>query len=225
MKLNDDNETVAAMDILVPKIGELIGGSQRYLSHHSYPPLPLALSCPVLPCPHLPSYTMPCPVLSCPAMTWPVMSSPHLSCCAMPSPAMQCPALPSDACICLNIIHELPDCLFIDSLCLPALLCFLLFLLIHSHYLSIDVSREDKLEVLERRCVESGLKTSDIWWYADLRRYGSVPHAGTVESNSMTLHGRVIADDCTALPLSASYHTETITSSFPAATVSFIMHS
>jgi asparaginyl-tRNA synthetase len=29
MKLNDDNETVAAMDILVPKIGELIGGSQR----------------------------------------------------------------------------------------------------------------------------------------------------------------------------------------------------
>lgn len=30
MKLNDDNETVAAMDILVPKIGELIGGSQRW---------------------------------------------------------------------------------------------------------------------------------------------------------------------------------------------------
>jgi aspartyl/asparaginyl-tRNA synthetase len=25
MKLNDDNETVAAMDILVPKIGEMIG--------------------------------------------------------------------------------------------------------------------------------------------------------------------------------------------------------
>jgi hypothetical protein len=44
---------------------------------------------------------------------------------------------------------------------------------------TIDASREDKLEVLERRCVESGLKTSDIWWYADLRRYGSVPHAGT----------------------------------------------
>jgi asparaginyl-tRNA synthetase len=29
MKLNDDGQTVAAMDILVPKIGELIGGSQR----------------------------------------------------------------------------------------------------------------------------------------------------------------------------------------------------
>ena len=29
MRLNDDNETVAAMDVLVPKIGEIIGGSQR----------------------------------------------------------------------------------------------------------------------------------------------------------------------------------------------------
>jgi len=29
MKLNDDNKTVAAMDILVPKVGELIGGSER----------------------------------------------------------------------------------------------------------------------------------------------------------------------------------------------------
>ncbi|MGL4722664.1 MAG: asparagine--tRNA ligase [Desulfovibrionaceae bacterium] len=29
MKLNDDNETVAAMDILIPRIGELVGGSQR----------------------------------------------------------------------------------------------------------------------------------------------------------------------------------------------------
>ncbi len=29
MRLNEDNETVAAMDILVPRIGELIGGSQR----------------------------------------------------------------------------------------------------------------------------------------------------------------------------------------------------
>ena len=29
MKLNKAGKTVAAMDILVPKIGELIGGSQR----------------------------------------------------------------------------------------------------------------------------------------------------------------------------------------------------
>jgi len=29
MRLNDDGKTVAAMDILVPGVGELIGGSQR----------------------------------------------------------------------------------------------------------------------------------------------------------------------------------------------------
>ena len=29
MRMNDDNKTVAAMDVLVPGIGELIGGSQR----------------------------------------------------------------------------------------------------------------------------------------------------------------------------------------------------
>jgi asparaginyl-tRNA synthetase len=29
MRLNDDDETVGAMDIIVPRIGELIGGSQR----------------------------------------------------------------------------------------------------------------------------------------------------------------------------------------------------
>ena len=29
MRLNDDNQTVAAMDVLVPKIGEIVGGSQR----------------------------------------------------------------------------------------------------------------------------------------------------------------------------------------------------
>ena len=29
MRLNDDDETVAAMDLLVPRVGELIGGSQR----------------------------------------------------------------------------------------------------------------------------------------------------------------------------------------------------
>ena len=29
MRLNDDNKTVAAADLLVPGIGELVGGSQR----------------------------------------------------------------------------------------------------------------------------------------------------------------------------------------------------
>ena len=29
MRVNDDGETVAAMDVLAPRIGEIIGGSQR----------------------------------------------------------------------------------------------------------------------------------------------------------------------------------------------------
>ena len=29
MRLDDDGKTVAAMDLLVPRVGELIGGSQR----------------------------------------------------------------------------------------------------------------------------------------------------------------------------------------------------
>jgi asparaginyl-tRNA synthetase len=66
MRLNDDNTTVAAMDILAPKIGEIIGGSQR----------------------------------------------------------------------------------------------------------------EERLDVLERRIVAQGLNPADYWWYLDLRRYGTVPHAG-----------------------------------------------
>lgn len=66
MRLNDDNETVAAMDVLVPRIGELIGGSQR----------------------------------------------------------------------------------------------------------------EDRLDVLEARIRDMGQNPEDYWWYLDLRRFGSVPHAG-----------------------------------------------
>ena len=66
MKLNDDNKTVAAMDVLVPSVGEIIGGSQR----------------------------------------------------------------------------------------------------------------EDRLDLLERRMRESNLNPEDYWWYLELRKYGSVPHAG-----------------------------------------------
>ncbi|MGB9623608.1 MAG: asparagine--tRNA ligase [Phycisphaerae bacterium] len=38
--------------------------------------------------------------------------------------------------------------------------------------------REDDLPTLEARMRECGLKPEDYWWYLDLRRYGSVPHAG-----------------------------------------------
>lgn len=34
------------------------------------------------------------------------------------------------------------------------------------------------LKVLLERMKESGLDPEPYWWYLDLRRYGSVPHAG-----------------------------------------------
>ncbi|MEG3439327.1 asparagine--tRNA ligase [Pannus brasiliensis CCIBt3594] len=38
--------------------------------------------------------------------------------------------------------------------------------------------REERLDVLIRRIEEQGMNPDDLWWYLDLRRYGSVPHAG-----------------------------------------------
>jgi asparaginyl-tRNA synthetase len=38
--------------------------------------------------------------------------------------------------------------------------------------------REERLDVLDRRISESGLNPKDYAWYRDLRRYGTVPHAG-----------------------------------------------
>lgn len=38
--------------------------------------------------------------------------------------------------------------------------------------------REDDLKILEDKIKKFGLNKEDYWWYLDLRRYGSVPHAG-----------------------------------------------
>ena len=38
--------------------------------------------------------------------------------------------------------------------------------------------REEREEVLRRRMGEAGLNEDDYYWYLDLRRYGTVPHAG-----------------------------------------------
>ncbi len=38
--------------------------------------------------------------------------------------------------------------------------------------------REERLDVLERRIEEMGMRTEDYSWYLDTRRYGGTPHAG-----------------------------------------------
>lgn len=38
--------------------------------------------------------------------------------------------------------------------------------------------REERLDVLDARLAEMNLSKEDYWWYRDLRRYGTVPHAG-----------------------------------------------
>ena len=38
--------------------------------------------------------------------------------------------------------------------------------------------REERLDILERRIQAQGMNPEELWWYLDLRRYGTVPHAG-----------------------------------------------
>ena len=38
--------------------------------------------------------------------------------------------------------------------------------------------REERLDVLDARIEDMGLEKEEYWWYRDLRKYGTVPHAG-----------------------------------------------
>ncbi|MBI2498351.1 MAG: asparagine--tRNA ligase, partial [Opitutae bacterium] len=38
--------------------------------------------------------------------------------------------------------------------------------------------REERLGVLEERIRKAGMRPQEYGWYLDLRRYGTVPHAG-----------------------------------------------
>ena len=38
--------------------------------------------------------------------------------------------------------------------------------------------REERLDVLEKRIQEMDIDAEELWWYLDLRRFGSVPHSG-----------------------------------------------
>ncbi|MCL1796671.1 MAG: asparagine--tRNA ligase, partial [Clostridia bacterium] len=39
-------------------------------------------------------------------------------------------------------------------------------------------AREDDHDTLKRRMLDCGLNPEEYWWYLELRKYGSVPHAG-----------------------------------------------
>ena len=38
--------------------------------------------------------------------------------------------------------------------------------------------REERYDVLKARIEELGMKAEDYWWYLELRKYGTTPHAG-----------------------------------------------
>ena len=38
--------------------------------------------------------------------------------------------------------------------------------------------REERLDILLKRIKKFGIKEKDLWWYTDLRKYGSAPHSG-----------------------------------------------
>ena len=38
--------------------------------------------------------------------------------------------------------------------------------------------REDDFDTLSKKLLKQGEDLSNYWWYLDLRKYGSVPHAG-----------------------------------------------
>ena len=63
--------------------------------------------------------------------------------------------------------------------------------------------REDRYDVLLERIQHHGLDPKDYWWYLDLRKYGSVPHAGFglgFERLVMYMTGLKNIRDVTAFP-------------------------
>ena len=38
--------------------------------------------------------------------------------------------------------------------------------------------REERLDVLQKRIDEMGIDDKELWWYLELRKYGTVPHSG-----------------------------------------------
>jgi asparaginyl-tRNA synthetase len=38
--------------------------------------------------------------------------------------------------------------------------------------------REERLDVLKKKCADFNIHEEELWWYMDTRKFGSVPHAG-----------------------------------------------
>lgn len=38
--------------------------------------------------------------------------------------------------------------------------------------------REERLDILKKKCADFGIPEEDLWWYMDTRKFGSVQHAG-----------------------------------------------
>ncbi len=68
--------------------------------------------------------------------------------------------------------------------------------------------RENRLDVLERKMSDAGIRKEDYWWYLDLRRFGSVPHSGFglgFERMMMLVTGIANIRDVTAYPRVPGY--------------------
>jgi asparaginyl-tRNA synthetase len=63
--------------------------------------------------------------------------------------------------------------------------------------------REERYDVLLDRMRECGLNPDDYWWYLELRKYGTVPHAGFglgLERTLQLITGMVNIRDCIPFP-------------------------
>ncbi|MFM7473952.1 MAG: amino acid--tRNA ligase-related protein, partial [Crocinitomicaceae bacterium] len=38
--------------------------------------------------------------------------------------------------------------------------------------------REERFDILHKKCEEFGIHPQELWWYMDTRKFGTVPHAG-----------------------------------------------
>ncbi len=164
MKLNSDGKTVAAMDMLVPKVD-----STAMLSIP-----PAAMWCMTM---RSPAYQPTCNSHVA-YVHWQTQASPTWfsdaiisTHCVMIGPVWPPSRVP---CSWLCVLrHSMATC----SACIVAAAeraarCSQVGELIGGS------QREDRLDVLEERMRGVGLDPEEYWWYLDLRRYGSVPHAG-----------------------------------------------